>query len=78
MGHIPQVRTIPLLKTKHLEVLKQKFGGGAYYPCFGQCGIVSCGYISFSVAALRRHIKERNVAALKYCGLVSKSGGGGG
>ena len=25
------------------------------------------------MAALRRHIKERNVAAIKYCGLVSGS-----
>ncbi|KAL5264466.1 hypothetical protein ACHWQZ_G005531 [Mnemiopsis leidyi] len=68
-GDDSPIRTIPLLKTKHLENVKLRLGAGAYYPCLGQCGIISCGYISFSVATLRRHVKDRCLSALKYCGL---------
>ncbi|XP_063676507.1 uncharacterized protein LOC134812858 [Bolinopsis microptera] len=60
------VHTIPLLKTEHVEALKGRNGTGSCYPCLGQCGIVSCGFKSLSVASLRRHIKERCTAAIKY------------
>ena len=63
-----QVHTIPPLKTHPVETLKGR--DGTFYPCLGQCGIVSCGFKSLNISSLRRHIKERCTAAIKYSNIV--------
>ena len=54
----PQVHTLPMIV--------DPIAGRSEVPCWGQCGVPECLEVFTTLPALRKHIKQVSVAAIKY------------